>query len=188
MNITDFINEFNDYYPFERYIVKTPKSFVYLFDDAQLTEVFVPSTEIKPIVIDGQFVGHTKVPAVVANYNDEGKQLTGKQLFNVLKKVCKDGVTVMTDQYSGYNILDKENEKNFIRVKVDHSVTYSLGDGKHTNGIESFWAIVKRGVYGVYHHISVEHMQKYMDEFCFRLNHRECDDAFESLVNLAIAA
>lgn len=130
----------------------------------------------------------SKVHAVVANYNDEGKQLTGKQLFNVLKKVCKDGVTVMTDQYSGYNILDKENEKNFIRVKVDHSVTYSLGDGKHTNGIESFWAIVKRGVYGVYHHISVEHMQKYMDEFCFRLNHRECDDAFESLVNLAIAA
>lgn len=62
MNITDFINEFNDYYPFERYIVKTPKSFVYLFDDAQLTEVFVPSTEIKPIVIDGQFIGHTKVP------------------------------------------------------------------------------------------------------------------------------
>lgn len=49
----------------------------------------------------------------------------------------------MTDQYSGYNILDKENEKNFIRVKVDHSVTYSLGNGVHTNGIESFWAIVK---------------------------------------------
>lgn len=62
MNITDFVNEFNGYYPFERYIVKTPKSFVYLFDDAQLTEVFVPSTEIKPIVIDGQFVGHTEVP------------------------------------------------------------------------------------------------------------------------------
>ncbi len=75
-----------------------------------------------------------------------------------------------------------------IGVKVDHSVTYSLGDGKHTNGIESFWAIVKRGVYGVYHHISVDYMQRYMDEFCFRLNHRECDDAFESLVNLAIAA
>ena len=75
-----------------------------------------------------------------------------------------------------------------IRVKVDHSVTYSLGDGKHPNGIESFWAIVKRGVYGVYHHISVEHMQKYMDEFCLRHHHRVCDDAFESLVSLAITA
>lgn len=129
-----------------------------------------------------------KVHAVVANFNAEGKQLSGKQLFRVLKKVCKDGTTVMTDQYSGYNILDKENEKNFIRVKVDHSVTYSLGNGVHTNGIESFWAIVKRGIYGIYHHVSVDYMQRYMDEFCFRLNHRKCDEAFKSLVNLAVCA
>ena len=129
-----------------------------------------------------------KVHAVVANFNAEGKQLSGKQLFSVLKNVCKDGTTVMTDQYSGYNILDKENEKNFIRVKVDHSVTYSLGNGVHTNGIESFWAIVKRGIYGIYHHVSVNYMQRYMDEFCFRLNHRKCDDAFDSLVGLALTA
>ena len=82
----------------------------------------------------------------------------------------------------------QENEKNFIRVKVDHSVTYSLGDGKHTNGIESFWAIVKRGVYGIYHHVSVDYMQRYMDEFCFRLNHRATDDAFNSLIRLTVAA
>ena len=127
-----------------------------------------------------------RVHAVVANFNDEGKQLTGKQLFNVLKKVCKDGTTVMTDQYSGYNILDKENEKNFIRVKVDHSVLYSLGKGMHTNGIESFWAIVKRGVYGIYHHVSLKYMQRYMDEFCYRMNHRESGEAFESLVSLSV--
>lgn len=129
-----------------------------------------------------------KVHAVVANFNAEGKQLSGKQLFSVLKKVCKDGTTIMTDQYSGYNILDNENEKNFIRVKVDHSVTFSLGNGIHTNGIESFWAIVKRGIYGIYHHVSVNYMQRYMDEFCFRLNHRKCDDAFDSLVGLALTA
>ena len=44
----------------------------------------------------------------------------------------------MTDQYSGYNVLDGDNEKNFVRIKVDHSVTYSLGNGIHTKGIESF--------------------------------------------------
>lgn len=65
----------------------------------------------------------------------------------------------MTDQFSGYNILDKENECNFIRLKVDHTVTYSLGGGIHTNDIESFWAILKRGVYGVFHNISVKYMQ-----------------------------
>ncbi len=127
-----------------------------------------------------------KVHAVVANYNDEGKQLSGKQLFAVLKKVCKGNNTVMTDQFSGYNILDKENECNFIRLKIDHTVTYSLGDGIHTNGIESFWAILKRGVYGVFHNVSVKYMQKYVTEFCYRLNHRDNNEAFTSLVELAI--
>ncbi len=127
-----------------------------------------------------------KVHAVVANYNDEGKQLSGKQLFAVLKKVCKGNNTVMTDQFSGYNILDKENGCNFIRLKIDHTVTYSLGDGIHTNGIESFWAILKRGVYGVFHNVSVKYMQKYVTEFCYRLNHRDNNEAFTSLVELAI--
>lgn len=119
--------------------------------------------------------------------DDEGKQLSGKQLFAVLKKVCKGNNTVMTDQFSGYNILDKENECNFVRLKIDHTVTYSLGDGIHTNGIESFWAILKRGVYGVFHNVSVKYMQKYVMEFCYRLNHRDNNESFTSLVELAIA-
>lgn len=131
--------------------------------------------------------GTGKVHAVVANYNKDGKQLSGKQLFAVLKDVCKGNNTVMTDQFSGYNILDHENDKNFIRLKVDHSVTYSLENGIHTNGIESFWAILKRGVYGVFHNISVKYMQRYVDEFCFRLNHRDNNEAFVALVKLAVA-
>ncbi|KAA6338549.1 hypothetical protein EZS27_013462 [termite gut metagenome] len=127
-----------------------------------------------------------KVHAVVANKNECGKQLTGKQLFKVLNKICKDNTTVMTDQFSGYNILDKENEKNFIRLKVDHSVMFSLGNGIHTNGIESFWAILKRGVYGIFHHISTRYLQSYVNEFCFRLNYRDNEVAFERLVDLAV--
>lgn len=64
---------------------------------------------------------------------------------------------------------------------------FSLRNGIHTNGIESFWAIVKRGIYGIYHHISVKHMQLYMDEFSFRMNHRESEEAFERLASLAVA-
>ncbi|KAA6312345.1 hypothetical protein EZS27_036707 [termite gut metagenome] len=127
-----------------------------------------------------------KVHAVVANKNEFGKQLTGKQLFKVLNKVCMDNTTVMTDQFSGYNILDKENEKNFIRLKVDHSVMFSLGNGIHTNGIESFWAILKRGVYGIFHHISTRYLQSYVNEFCFRLNYRDNEVAFEKLVDLSV--
>lgn len=58
---TEFINTFNEYYPFERYIVKTPKKINYLFDDAFLCELFIPSTEIKPIMHEGEFVGFTQI-------------------------------------------------------------------------------------------------------------------------------
>ena len=127
-----------------------------------------------------------KVHAVVANFNDEGKQLSGKQLFNVLKKVCKDGTTVMTDQFKGYNILNHPNEKNLVRIMVNHDMIYSLGNGVHTNGIESFWAILKRGIYGIFHHVSVKYLQRYVNEFCFRLNYRNEQDAFEKIIGLAI--
>ena len=132
-----------------------------------------------------------RVHCVVATANTNGQKLTGKQLLKVLNDACKEGTTVMTDQYSGYNVIDKgrvENTKNFIRIMVNHEVEFSKGNGKHTNGIESVWAIVKRGVYGIYHHVSVKHMQTYMDEFCFRMNHRKVEDGFTNLVKLSVAA
>lgn len=58
----DFINTFNEYYPFERYIFKEPKSIGLTFDDAVITEIFVPCTEIKPILNpDGSFARFTKL-------------------------------------------------------------------------------------------------------------------------------
>lgn len=57
----EFITEFNEFYPFERYILKEPKSITHLFDDATLTEIFIPSTEIKPFIEDGKYVGSTEV-------------------------------------------------------------------------------------------------------------------------------
>jgi len=122
----------------------------------------------------------------VGKADKDGRKLTGKQLFSVLKKVCKDNTTVYTDQLSSYNILDYPNEKNFTRIKVDHSVVYSLGSGIHTNGIESFWAILKRGIYGIFHHVSIDYLQDYVNEFCFRLNYRDNNEAFDRLVSLAV--
>lgn len=129
-----------------------------------------------------------KIHAVVALPNEKGQQLSGKQLLKVLNDVCKENTTVMTDQFSGYNILNNgvENTKKLIRIMIDHNVAYSLGNEIHTNGIESCWAVLKRGVYGIFHHLSVKYMQNYIDEFCFRLNNRDCKDGFEKLVSLCM--
>lgn len=128
-----------------------------------------------------------KVHAVVANFNDEGKKLSGKQLFSILKKLCKDSTRVVTDQFSAYDILNKENEKNFVRIKVDQSVSFSDFNGIHTNGIESFWAVLKTGLYGIYHNVSVKYLQNYVNEFCFGMNNRDNDVAFEKLMQLAVS-
>lgn len=114
-----------------------------------------------------------KIYARVALPNKEGQKLTGKQLFDILNKVCKmDGNnTVITDEFKGYNYL---NNKNLILLRVDHQKMFAKGD-VHTNNIESFWATLKRGVYGIYHHVSLKYMQRYVDEFCFRYNNRNAD-------------
>ncbi|MBR4590124.1 MAG: hypothetical protein IKO36_05600 [Bacteroidaceae bacterium] len=57
----DFINLFNEYYPFERYIVINPKPIDYLFDDALLIEIFAPYTEIKPVINNGHLNGFTSI-------------------------------------------------------------------------------------------------------------------------------
>ena len=105
--------------------------------------------------------------------NKEGKKLTGKQLLEILRKVCEkdSNNVVMTDEFKGYNILEKEN---IMHLRVDHQQMFSDGF-VHTNNIESFWATLKRGVYGIYHHVSVKYMQRYVDEFCFRYNNRKKD-------------
>ena len=49
-------------------------------------------------------------------------------------------------------------------------------DGRHTNTAESFFALLKRGVYGTFHHVSKQHLHRYCDEFSFRWNGRKLSD------------
>ena len=81
-----------------------------------------------------------------------------------LNEVCKQDATIITDEFTGYNILKKTN---YIRLSIDHTKEYASGI-IHTNNVESFWATLKRGIYGIYHHISVQYLQSYVNEFCFR--------------------
>ena len=54
----------------------------------------------------------------------------------------------------------------------------------HTNGVESFWALMRRGLDGTYHHVSVKHLQRYVDEFSGRHNIRDLD-TIEQMASVA---
>ena len=62
--------------------------------------------------------------------------------------------------------------EGYRRTVVNHSVREYVNGMAHTNGIESFWALFKRGYHGVYHWMSRKHLQKYVDECAYRLNRR----------------
>ena len=114
-----------------------------------------------------------KVYAKIAMPNAEGKKLTARQLVDVLKTVSKaeNNNTIMTDEFRGYSPLSRSG---YVHMRVDHTKAFVDGN-THTNNIESFWSTLKRGVYGIYHHVSVKHMQQYVNEFCFRYNNRNQD-------------
>ena len=56
----------------------------------------------------------------------------------------------------------------------------------HTNSIGGFWSNLKRGIYGIYHHISTKHIQNYMNEFCFRYNERDNNFVFDKLIRQCV--
>ena len=59
---------------------------------------------------------------------------------------------------------------------IDHGKAYAEGI-VHVNTIEGFWALLKRGMFGSFHSVSRKHLQRYVDEFCYRYNLRESDPA-----------
>lgn len=65
---------------------------------------------------------------------------------------------------------------------VNHSVKEYVNGQAHTNGIESFWALLKRGYYGTYHKMSAKHLPRYVNEFADRHNIREQDTAWQMAV------
>jgi transposase-like protein len=127
-----------------------------------------------------------KVFAKIAMPNGNRQKLTAKQLMDILKTVSKqeNNNTIMSDEFRGYDPLSKND---FVHLRVDHQHAFSDRNGTHTNNIESFWATLKRGIYGIYHHISIEYMQRYVDEFCFRYNNRE-NDMFSMVLRQSIMA
>lgn len=124
---------------------------------------------------------------VTAKATMKGK-LKGRNLRAFVRdRIKTDQAQLITDEYKGYRGMSKMLPHSVIR----HSRWYVDGE-IHTNTIEGFWALLKRGMFGQFHSVSRKHLQRYVDEFCYRYNLRDAgaDHAFALTINhgLGVAA
>lgn len=105
---------------------------------------------------------------VVAQKVDDRTKKTLKRFVN--NNVAK-GTTVSTDEHNGYNGLNAV----YNHIQVNHSLKQYVNGVAHTNSLEGFWSLFKRGIVGQYHQISDRYVDKYLNEFCFRYSNRNVD-------------
>ncbi len=94
---------------------------------------------------------------------------TKPTLHAIARKHIADGSTLMTDEWDGYKGTDFQHEI------INHAEEYVRGL-VHTNGIENFWALLKRGLGGTYVSVEPFHLFRYIDEQAFRYNNRATKD------------
>ena len=99
--------------------------------------------------------------------------VTGATLRAAVEEHVHKSARLMTDENTGYIAIGREYADH---QTVGHSRREYVRGDVTTNSIESFWAILKRGINGVYHNVSRKHLQRYLDEFEFRYNTRHVDD------------
>jgi transposase-like protein len=113
-------------------------------------------------------------------------ELKAKDLERMIREnIDIEHSTLFTDEYRGY-----AGVKKFIEHRaINHQYEYANGEVS-TNWIEGFWALLKRGIMGQYHKVSIRYLEKYVDEFCFRYNYRKADsdDVFENVLGKMIRA
>jgi len=93
--------------------------------------------------------------------------------------------TVFTDELASYSGLDK---RGYQHRRIQHSAKVYVSGDIHTNTIEGFWSLVKRGIGGVYHSVSAKHLQSYLSEYAWRYNHRNDGRSKFGLLLLRAAA
>jgi transposase len=80
--------------------------------------------------------------------------------------------TVFTDEAVIYDAFEHLDQKAYTHRRINHSQKVYVAGDVHTNTIEGFWSLVKRGLGGVYHSVSAKYLQGYLDEYAFRYNRR----------------
>lgn len=95
--------------------------------------------------------------------NVKSATLTREVIRNV-----KESAKLYSDEWLGYKGVNRIYDHSIVK----HNQRQYVNGRVHTNTIEGFWSLLKRGIFGIYHFTSKKHLQKYVDEFVFRYNSR----------------
>lgn len=135
-----------------------------------------------------------KTPVLGMRERGKGGRTKAMKLSNTDAQTIQDvivqnvqvGSTLHTDEHGAYRDM---GGLFFSHESINHSEGEFIRDGVTTNSIESVFAVLKRGMIGVYHHASAKHLGRYVDEFAFRLNDgdvkRHTLDRLDSLIDAA---
>lgn len=95
-----------------------------------------------------------------------------KTLKPIIEKMVEKGSIIVSDEWLGYTGLSKDYQHEVVR----HNEGKFVHNGFHTNSMEGFWSLFKRGIFGIYHYASPKHLGRYTDEFTYRYNTRKLED------------
>ena len=129
---------------------------------------------------------------IVMGFKERNGKVKAHVIPNVQYKTLKDridtniekGATICTDELKGYHSIT-----DYMHLKVNHPAKEFVNGMASVNGVESFWALLKRGYHGIYHNFSTKHLNRYVNEFVFRQNEGNCQtnivDRIKSLCMLS---
>ena len=119
-----------------------------------------------------------RVGRVVARVARDAKRET---IHSLAKEYILPSSVVYTDEYVSY---DKLASQGYVHRRINHSEKVYVSGDIHTQAIEGFWSLVKRGIGGVYHSVSAKYLQTYLDEYAFRYNRRHMgNQQFRSILS-----
>jgi transposase-like protein len=101
-----------------------------------------------------------------------------KTLHGMIKEYVLPKTVIYTDEWNGYNGIEKltDNDgqnRGYQHRRINHSAGVYVQGDVHTQAIEGFWSLVKRGIGGAHHAVSAKFLQSYLDEYSFRYNRRD---------------
>jgi len=130
--------------------------------------------------------GSDKIP-VVGIVNREEKSVVAfpvqsvglSMVKNEIVPRIKRGATINTDEATVYTDL----QYDYDHFTVNHGRKNWKNGLSHTNTIEGFWSLFKRGYIGIYHYMSKKHLQRYLNEFAYRYSNRDKQEIFTSIIS-----